>query len=316
MSRVSIVFVHLGPSLPQWLPDAVNQARRFNSGRIFVIADAAAFKDTSGLSAAGIERVALQELPISPVHKAFRDISPFDKGFREGFWNFTTERFFCLEAAMRQLALTDVIHLENDVMLYRDLETLAPKLAALYPGLAATFDNDQRCVPGILYVPRADAIGKLNEFIVGTLQQLRRQFPADQVALLNDMILIGQFRARGPAAIDNLPIVTPNYPAALRSPGGHIAADPANYSRNFDELQTIFDAAALGQFLGGVDPRNTSGSSEGFINESCVFDARVQKPSFTTDTDGRRIPIVETVGGKAPVANLHIHSKKLSAFMS
>ena len=96
----------------------------------------------------------------------------------------------------------------------------------------------------------------------------------------------------------------------------HVAADPSRYWQHFEALHMIFDAAALGQYLGGIDPRNAPGPSVGFVNESCIFDPRILRPRMTSDGDGRRVPVVETVSGLHRVANLHIHSKNPAPFLS
>jgi hypothetical protein len=312
----ALVFIHLGGEPPPWLADALTQARIFNRGRIVVAAQAAALAQLAAPASLNVERVAIEELPISEAQRAFHELSPLDRNFRGGFWTHTTERFFVLEALMRHLALPSAVHLENDVMLYCDLGALGEKLATLYGGLAVTFDNDQRCVPGFIYVPQVAAMAALNDFIVEMLRKLRATYTPVQLTGLNDMMLLGHFRTRGFALIDHLPIVPPDYPGALRSSAGHVAADPACYSRHFAELGTVFDAAALGQFLGGIDFRNAAHPTQGFVNESCVFDPRVVNVRMTTDDAGRRIPVVETPAGIAPVANLHIHSKNLRPFLS
>jgi len=312
----AIIFIHLGPDVPAWLPDALTQARIFNRGRIVVAAQAAALAQLAAPASLNIERMAVEDLSISDKHRAFRELSPLDRNFRGGFWTHTTERFFVLEALMAHLALPSAAHVENDVMLYCDLEALAPTLAAHYAGLAATFDNDQRCVPGFIYVPHVAAIGALNDFIVEMLQKLRATYTPEQLRGLNDMMILGHFRTRGFALIDHLPIVPPDYPDELRSTAGHVASDPSCYSRHFAEFHAVFDAAALGQFLGGIDVRNAPNATQGFVNESCVFDPRKVNVRMTTDDAGRRVPVIETPAGVCPVANLHIHSKNLRPFLS
>ena len=42
------------------------------------------------------------------------------------------------------------------------------------------------------------------------------------------------------------------------------------YSTNYNKFNGIFDSAAIGQYLGGVDPKNISGNTKGFINKTCV----------------------------------------------
>ncbi len=42
------------------------------------------------------------------------------------------------------------------------------------------------------------------------------------------------------------------------------------YNINYEEFNAIFDGAAIGQYLGGVDPINCPGDTTGFVNETCV----------------------------------------------
>ena len=81
----------------------------------------------------------------------------------------------------------------------------------------------------------------------------------------------------------------------------------------FPKDDWVFDAAAIGQYLGGIDPRNANPSprtpytntTRGFVNETCIF-----KPNTCTWT---RTPDGYTTGA-CKVANLHIHSKQLYQF--
>ncbi len=278
-----------------------------------LVADACALATARLPTSLGLSSVALQDLGISDKQRQFREVSPLDRTFRDGFWTYTSERFFVVETAMEKLALGDVVHLENDVMLYCSLDSLGPRLSQMYEGIAATFDNDARCVPGIVYFRSRNSAAALTDFFVAALRQVATTPMAQGI---NDMVLLGALRARGPSTIDHLPIVPPDYPSVLRSAAGHTVADAACYSRNFDSLGLVFDAAALGQFLGGVDPRNSSGPTAGFVNESCVFDPRVLRPRFVRDEQGRRVPVVETASGLHRIANLHIHSKNPAPFLS
>lgn len=307
----AIVFIHLGPAIPSYARDALSQARMFNRSPIYLLAERAALASFPLLDDLEITRVSCESLELSPAHRQFRAVSTLDKSFRGGFWTYTTERFFYLESLMRQYRLTHVFHLENDNLLYLDLSTLLPVFDAHYPNLAGTFDNDDRCVPGIVYARNADSLGHLTTFINRVL--------AAATGPLNDMILLGAFaRQAGPRFMGALPIVTPDYPKPLRSPAGHVPADPGRYSNRIDQFQVIFDACAIGQFLGGIDPANSAGKdTTGFINESCVFDPSVYKYSWETDSLDRRTPRLHSPDGQSlPIANLHIHSKNLAKFRS
>jgi len=313
VSSTAILFVHLGPSLPPWLRTTLQQARVFNSCDIVLVAEAQALVAARLPAGLNISQIPLQELGLSEKHREFREISPLDRAFRGGFWMFTSERFFVLEAAMRKLTPAGVLHVENDVMLYCDCASLAQRLAKLYPAVAATLDNDDRCVPGILYFPTLASAAAVTDFFLNACRNIRRSGTAVSI---NDMMVLGAMRRYQPQFVNHLPIVPPDYPGELRSAAGHRAADPSCYWRNYSELGVVFEAAALGQFLGGVDPRNSPGSTVGFVNESCVFDPRLLRPGFIDDGDGRRVPVVHTASGEHRVANLHIHSKNPDPFRS
>jgi hypothetical protein len=136
---------------------------------------------------------------------------------------------------------------------------------------------------------------------------------------LNDMILLGAFgHQAGSQYLAPLPVLTTDYPLPLRSRIGHTTTDPQRYSNLVREMGGIFDGGALGQYLGGIDPRNAEGrDSVGFINESCVFDPSVYSYFWNADAMGRRVPsLFLPRGTSCRINSLHIHSKRLLDFAS
>ena len=73
----------------------------------------------------------------------------------------------------------------------------------------------------------------------------------------------------------------------------------------------IFDAAAIGQYLFGIDPKNTTQKhTEGFINETCVV--KYNKYRFIWKYyQGIYRPYIIIGDQTIPIFNLHIHSKRL-----
>ncbi len=313
----AILFVHIGATLPPWLGDAVTQARIFNDCPVYLAAAEPALAEARFPSGHGLTSVPLETIPISEKQKVFRRISPMDRNLGGGFWNHTTERFFVIEGVIRLLNLSNVVHLENDVLLYCDLEDLVPKLAKLYSGATATFINDALCVPGLVFIPDIGAAARLTRALVTTLEAaIRSPHFSSQPGYLNDMSLLGMMRDNGAYLIDHLPIVPSDYPVPLQSAAGQTPAEAPRFSQHCDALGYIFDGAALGQFLGGVDPRTLPQPTVGYINQYTVFDPRLLNPRMTTDEAGRKIPIVKTPKGITKIANLHMHSKNLRPFLS
>ena len=82
-------------------------------------------------------------------------------------------------------------------------------------------------------------------------------------------------------------------------------------TKNFYKYNAIFDGAAIGQYLGGIDPRNTSSKNTvGFINETCIIDYSKYKFEWCKNK-----PYIIIKDIKYEIINLHIHSKNLKLFI-
>jgi hypothetical protein len=78
----------------------------------------------------------------------------------------------------------------------------------------------------------------------------------------------------------------------------------------------IFDAAAIGQYVGGVDPRNIDGDTRGFVNETCVIKYNDEGEIGWRSYAGFTRPFIKLYGSgvEIPIFNLHIHSKALTLY--
>jgi len=308
----TIVFIHIGPKLPDYLNIALQQARLFNPQAVIILVTSAAAIINSPIKRKlNIEVVPCEALGISQKHKRFLKSTNLDKQFRQGFWLHTTERFFYLETLMLKHKLTDVIHLENDIMLYVKIAAILPTLQAHYPGIAATFDAPDRCVPGFVYIRNGVSLSSFTEFTVNTIQQSNPNY--------NDMTLLALYKKQyNSSAIAPLPIISTNYAKPLQNQLGCPIQKAKNYNNNFNKFESVFDAAAIGQFLGGIDPANNKKEEDtkGFINETSVFDPSVYTYNWIINYDGLKIPIAINNFEIIKINNLHIHSKALDNFCS
>lgn len=307
----SIVFIHLGSQIPSYLCDATHQARLFNdaSVRILVVAEQYAIDNALQnplFDQDNVEFVACEKLIKTEVHKLFSQKSSLDRNSREGFWFKATERFFYLDELMRQYDLHDVVHMEYDNMLYVDVHELLPVFRR-YNNIAATFDAEDRCIAGLIYIANPESLHSLVSFF--TDMASRGVFEMQAIALFK--------RMHSADDIDHLPIVMPEYVEqyGLRSTIGQTTAHPENYMKYITEFDSIFDAAAWGQFLGGIDPRNGP-SIPGFINETCLFNPSRIECKWKIDDKGRKVPYAYMGDKGYRINNLHIHSKNLKAFAS
>lgn len=211
----------------------------------------------------------------------FDNQSQLDKSFRNGFWHLCSLRFFYIYSYMEKYNVTNCIHLENDVISYVNFD----KMEHLFNKnrVYVTFDSETRVIPGIMFIPNTQAfLPIINNYNVG----------------LNDMQNLARFNDN---VIEYLPIYFGN---------GTI------YDKNFNHFNCIFDAAAMGQYLGGVDKRNQDGDTRGFINETCVIKYNNYSFYWIQEDNNNYAPYIAINNKLVKIINLHIHSKDLNRFQT
>lgn len=237
-----IVFVHLGPHLPSFLPIALSQAHAFcPTADILLIAS----QNASGKEHLQdfVTLIPVEDIPKTKEHEEFNLFSVLDKRFRDGFWHYTTERLFYLDDLISAFDLKNTFHLENDNLLYVDLADLLPIFIRNYSGIAAPFESDNRGFASFIFIRDKESIHAL-------AGHLRKHAQSGQ----NEMHLLSWFKnAFGPNYLDHLPTITKEYVDhyGLRNISGNgCSSDPGRFYKNIDQFESIFDGAAHGQFLG------------------------------------------------------------------
>jgi len=222
------------------------------------------------------------------IHTYDKEIHNISNSFRNGFWKLTTYRFYVLQKYMKKFNVTNIIHIENDVLVYHNLDEI---IFHEKEKILLTMDSKKRCIPGLMFIPNCNLLEYcLNHFI----------------EKLNDMENWGICFHKLPNLIDNLPI---------------FIDDKSNnekeiITRNFNKYNAIFDAAAIGQYLGGIDPINVNGyNTIGFVNETCIFNYSKYKFIWRKNKDNCNIPYIIIDNKEYPIINLHIHCKNLKNFI-
>tara|TARA_Y100000385_G_scaffold25941_1_gene24738 strand:- start:1 stop:861 length:861 start_codon:yes stop_codon:yes gene_type:complete len=201
------------------------------------------------------------------------------KGFRKGFWINTSKRLFLLYEYIKINNLKNVIHLENDVLLYTKMNY------SFKEKIYITMDSKSRCIPGIIYIPKYELLTNLIE---------NWKFNK------NDMTNMCNFYLNNRDIVNTFPIIDNSIEKCM-------------YNENFNEFKSIFDGAAIGQYIGGVDPRNKRGDTTGFVNETCEI--KYDKYTFKwLKKENDYFPYIDINGKLIPINNLHIHCKQLENF--
>lgn len=208
--------------------------------------------------------------------------SKLDRNFRNGFWYLCSLRLFYVYSYIKKNNIINCIHIENDVLTYENFDNLKDKF--IHNKLYATFDCPNRVIVGLIYIPNAKAF-----------QPIIENYDSN----LNDMVNLAKFDEN---VIIPLPIID----------------DCSIYnklSKYYNDFNCIFDAAAMGQYLGGIDKQNDPNDTRGLINDTCIV--KYNNYEFIwKNNNGLYSPYLKSGDNIIKIINLHIHSKELFKFMS
>jgi hypothetical protein len=280
---MNVVLVSVG-NFQQYMLININQLIRLGHSSIYVITNRS-FEHEFSAFAGRIKLIFVEDLKSNFQYDTQCRLP--DTQFRGGFWKYTSSRLFHIYDFMKQYEVTNVIHLENDSLIYYNVETLNGLFEPTH--IYLPFDTFRRNIASIMYIPTAEVFGHaLRHYNV----------------YKNDMENFALIQEKT-GLIRNLPIC---FTDTTKS------AEYQFVTRGFYRFGYIFDAAAIGQYLGGVDPRNIHGDTRGFVNETCVI--QFNQFSFEwTEINGIRRPFLLAHNERYPIFNLHIHSKRLEDFI-
>ncbi|KAA0155786.1 hypothetical protein FNF31_06028 [Cafeteria roenbergensis] len=251
--RPPLVWVHIGQAWPAHLTNSIRQAGMWNPGARRVLVTQRKFEDQApaGDSWGPVELVAVEDLEPSAAWCDFQSTA-MDKSkeaFRAGFWRYTTERLMALEAWAQASGTEELLHLENDNMLYADARELRPMARAWGVGVwVGTFKAHRReAVTNFVFVVRKQGLSDLVDAVAYPP-------PPEQVGaaanVFNEMQRAGLWLRRAPAGAVGV------YPPGERRQGW-----PGKV-----------DGAGFGQWVGGNDPQNKgTAAKQGFCNSWTYF---------------------------------------------
>ena len=203
------------------------------------------------------------------------------------FWYLTSLRFIYIYELMKLKNLKNVFHLENDVVIYYNCNTIIDKLDNY---MYIPFDTFNRNIASFIYIPNHELFKKIIDVYDFSINDMLN-FPIIQ---------------KKTGLIDNFPIIIED---------NNENEEYKFVSKNFNKFNFIFDAAAIGQYLGGIDPIHNTGNTIGYVNPDCII--KYNNYTFEWKTiDNMKKPFIIINNKMYPVFNLHIHSKSLDKFIN
>jgi len=299
----TFAFVHLGRArLPDYAVVAFRQVRTWNPDATIVVLVSRCNLDDARERCLGLATVVDADAYENDTIRTFRAVTTLNGEWRDGFWRLATERLLVLDSFIsRHADALPVVHLENDTMLYASARDLVPWLRGGIHASGLTFASSKttQLFSNILIVNDASVMSTFATFLAERKSVADGGYDVDWRD--NEMGQAHAFSLRHTDTVSTLPAT--------------IADAEAQRSA------LIFDAAAIGSFLGGPDPRNF-GHALGehavpaYISHYAgICPAHIGRISWRK-RGGRWIPTMETDGIVCGIATLHVHAKTLAVFAS
>jgi hypothetical protein len=278
MTKPAVVLCHLGSPAPAYINTCIGQIRTFSDITIHVIAD-------GDIPLLGDMVVTSPSYLDDNRYVRSMEALPFKKHEANPLWRAAALRFAYIAALAEQWQLEEIIHFDNDVMIYEDPIKLLPRLAN-GNDIAITECNEDLLIAGFMYMRNEHAARVL------ACELLCKMETVDD----NEMRLLRLVADDNPNLFSFLPML-PNM-------------DGANY------FGVLFDCASWGQWVGGThqDPGTPWAGDHHFVGKAilaCEVDVE-----WGMDMVGRRVPFCVDIRGEYPIINLHIHSKELDKYAS
>lgn len=201
-------------------------------------------------------------------------------------WRNSVLRLFYIEALMEQNNITDVIHFDNDVLIYKNLDDIAHKFNNFDCAITSHFKNE--FVFGFSFIKNAQHLNKINAKLLELVLMGENELKTFITGMPHEMRLLGYIQQQY-GLIDFLPII----------PEGE-------GSENYKSLSLCFDPSSYGQYLGGLSPERHHIIGNNILDGNVIVkfdkDSKIPKAMY------RNIPF--------EIVNLHIHCKRLEDFVS
>ena len=288
---MNFVLIALG-KIPEYLNDCIIQIKKTQKkSNIFLL-----INKSSNYKNKNCKIIFTENLKKSKEHTLFiRKSRLAQDNYRNFFWKYSIQRFYYLNDFLEKTNLTNIFHLENDVLLFQDLKKILKEVKS--HNLACIRDNVDRVIGSLIYIKSKKISKKIVKISNNYLNQ-------------NDMKILSHLDKKISNTI-NLPI------------GEDL--DFIKRSNNYAKIKGIpfiFDAAAIGQFIDGPHRKklvskiffkikNLFKKNDGFINTQTKLNIYNWKIIWKNKKPYRQIN-----NRLLPIANLHIHSKNLKKFIS
>ena len=216
-------------------------------------------------------------------------------GFRDGFWFKTLARILVLNSFMQLHPNRPILQIEADVFLFPNFPI--SKFRDLDAEIAFPMESHKMGIASLLFLKDNKASEILANFAAEAIEGDGQ---------ITDMSLLGKIAHSNALKFLPLPTLPLEMQAALNEP------EALNLvCSNTLEIAGVFDGISVGQYLLGIDSRNSRGIR--ILHKSQPTHA-INPDNLVIALDDHEILVLEGLSGNSIIYNLHNHAKDLRLY--
>lgn len=289
-----VYFIYKGNKIPKYALASMELAKQTSGMKIHLIGNSIFKKEVKKLK---IEFTAIEDFyKQNKIDEAVDKNQNLDKSFRDGFWIKTLERLFILEQYMLKTNLQFIFHSEIDQLLFSTDKLVNAIIKTNKKGIFIPFHSKNIALASVIFINKLSAIQSLI------------QFACTSGVYSNEMELIAAWSKINPKITFALPTLATEIKGSSNIvPNGIKTISAA-------EIEGLVDAAQLGQWVAGIDPRNIPITN----TPSTKFVDKPQKWLLSEDnlkhiklklSQNNMLLNAQFASRNFKIYNLHLHSK-------
>jgi hypothetical protein len=283
---MNCILIHLGGEIPSHFWIALGQAMKKSNKVYAIVPD----NQTDDPRLSGV-KVSPQSRYSS--HKIVTEKANSWIGETYGsFWGHALDRLFYLEALIKDQNLLNVIHIENDVLIYPQLSEIEPALSKAYVNrIAINSVGEKYASAAFIFIPNCEVLSFMNQKLVDLLAK-GKEYLMERIgeSMVNEMLLLQIVAIENPEFVGFLPSLP--------------------WHEHAKEIGYLFDSASYGQYLYGTGANNPGWTGDHHHVGRAINNRKIDVyMPMSVDT----FPTVEAKadGTFFRLANLHMHCKQL-----
>lgn len=279
------ILFHKG-KLPHYITDCIKQIQHTQTNFDIYLLTNDNFSAISNVNQININDIKCDELS---------DIN-FYKNSDDPLWRTSFERFFYIQHVIKNNNLQNVVHFDNDVLIYKNINDIIETLNDNIKHIGLPTHKPNEFVCGFMFIKDFNSINLLCQTLLPLSQKGEKALEIEFNSWPHEMRLLGHIHSLNPELITPLPILPSN-----------------NWNNLYSLLNGVFDPSSYGQFFGQTHQKAKNSIHPSDINryiDHHILNGSI-KPVF--EKEGPYILYKEK---KVPIFNLHIHAKTLTEFCS